>query len=221
VPLWVTGAGGDALDLCGERRITRPQMVKDLPVASHMLTNERSCDYHQRHSGCRRGLEVLTKCEVPQPTPADDGAGEAEEGFVDVVADLPADAQPAEPVQQGDGLLHDPAVDAQARAVLGGAAGDDRGDPGGLDLLAVFIVVVAAVGVDGIRAAPRPSAAPAHGRDGLDEGQELGDVVTVAAGQCHRQRDAVRFGDQVVLRARPGTIDRARTGFGPPLSART
>jgi hypothetical protein len=168
-----------------------------------------------------RALEVLTKCEVPQPTPADDGAGEAEEGFVDVVADLPADAQPAEPVQQGDGLLHDPAVDAQARAVLGGAAGDDRGDPGGLDLLAVFIVVVAAVGVDGIRAAPRPSAAPAHGRDGLDEGQELGDVVTVAAGQCHRQRDAVRFGDQVVLRARPGTIDRARTGFGPPLSART
>jgi hypothetical protein len=166
-------------------------------------------------------LEVLTKCEVPQPTPADDGAGEAEEGFVDVVADLPADAQPAEPVQQGDGLLHDPAVGAQARAVLGGAAGDDRGDPGGLDLLAVFIVVVAAVGVDGIRAAPRPSAAPAHGRDGLDEGQELGDVVTVAAGQCHRQRDAVRFGDQVVLRARPGTIDRARTGFGPPLSART
>src|SRR6185312_1002898 len=171
--------------------------------------------------GWLSALEVLTKCEVPQPTPADDGAGEAEEGFVDVVADLPADAQPAEPVQQGDGLLHDPAVDAQARAVLGGAAGDDRGDPGGLDLLAVFIVVVAAVGVDGIRAAPRPSAAPAHGRDGLDEGQELGDVVTVAAGQCHRQRDAVRFGDQVVLRARPGTIDRARTGFGPPLSART
>jgi hypothetical protein len=31
----------------------------------------------------------------------------------------------------------------------------------------------------------------------------------------------VRFGDQVVLRARPGTIDRARPRFGPPLSART
>ena len=64
-----------------------------------------------------------------QSSPADDAAGEAEEGFVDVVADLPADAQPAEPVQQGDGLFDDPAVDAQAGAVLGAAAGDDRGDP--------------------------------------------------------------------------------------------
>ena len=46
--------------------------------------------------------------------------------LVDVVADLPADAQPAEPVQQRDGLLDDPAVHAQAGAVFGAAAGDDR-----------------------------------------------------------------------------------------------
>jgi hypothetical protein len=31
-------------------------------------------------------LEVLTKCEVPQSPPADDGAGSGEEGLVDVVA---------------------------------------------------------------------------------------------------------------------------------------
>jgi hypothetical protein len=31
----------------------------------------------------------------------------------------------------------------------------------------------------------------------------------------------VRFGDHVVLRAGPGTIDRARPGFGPPFTART
>jgi hypothetical protein len=31
----------------------------------------------------------------------------------------------------------------------------------------------------------------------------------------------VRFGDQVVLRAWPGTTGRARPGFGPPFSAGT
>ena len=61
-----------------------------------------------------------------EASPADDGASEGEEGFVDVVADLPADAQPAEPVQQRDGPLHDPAVVAQAGAVRGAAAGDHR-----------------------------------------------------------------------------------------------
>jgi hypothetical protein len=40
---------------------------------------------------------------------------------VDVVADLPADPQPAEPVQQGDGLLDDPAAPAPAGAVAGAA----------------------------------------------------------------------------------------------------
>jgi hypothetical protein len=44
--------------------------------------------------------EPLTKCKVGQWAPADDAAGQAEEGFVNVVADFPADAQAAEPVRQ-------------------------------------------------------------------------------------------------------------------------
>ncbi|PWK84613.1 hypothetical protein C8D88_108228 [Lentzea atacamensis] len=36
--------------------------------------------------------------------------------------DFPADAQAAEPVQQGQGLLDDPAVHAQSRAVVDAAA---------------------------------------------------------------------------------------------------
>jgi hypothetical protein len=61
-------------------------------------------------------------------------AGQAEEGFVDVVADLPADAQPAEPVQQREGLLDHPPVHAQPGTVLDATPGDDRLDPGGSDL---------------------------------------------------------------------------------------
>ena len=81
-------------------------------------------------------------------------------------------------------------------------------------------MVIAAVGVDLVRALTGPAAAAADRRDGLDQRDELGDVVAVAAGQRDRQRDAVRFGDQVVLGAGPGTIDRARAGFGPPFIAR-
>ena len=161
-------------------------------------------------------LEVLTKWEVPQSAPADDGAGEAEEGLVDVVADLPADPQPPEPVQQRDGLLDHPPVGAQARAVLGPAAGDQRGDALVPDLPAVLVVVIAAVGVGRVRPPPR---AAADRRDRLDQRHELGDVVAVPAGQGDRQRDAVRLGDQVVLRARLGAVDRARSCFGPPFIA--
>ena len=46
---------------------------------------------------------------------------------MDVVADLPADAQAAEPVQQRERGFHDPPVDTEARAVLGAAPGDVRG----------------------------------------------------------------------------------------------
>src|SRR5262245_8448776 len=75
-----------------------------------------------RGEGCAPGrllplLEVLTQCMDLESAPADDGAGQAEEGFVDIVTDLPADAQPPEPVQQRDGLFHHVPVDTKARAV--------------------------------------------------------------------------------------------------------
>jgi hypothetical protein len=100
----------------------------------------------------RSALELLTKLRAGESAPADDGAGEAEESSVDVVADLPADPQSAEPVQQGDGLFDDPAVHAQPGAMFRAALGYDGCDPGLPYLLAVLVVVIAAVGVDLVRA---------------------------------------------------------------------
>jgi hypothetical protein len=45
-----------------------------------------------------------------ESSPADECGGKAEEGFVDVVADRPADAQAAASVQQRDGAVDDVAV---------------------------------------------------------------------------------------------------------------
>lgn len=59
---------------------------------------------------------------------------------MEVVADLPAGAQRAEPVQEREGGFDDPAVDAQAGAVLGPAASDDRSDARAAQFAAVGVV---------------------------------------------------------------------------------
>ncbi len=91
-------------------------------------------------------------------------------------------------MQQREALLDYPAHLAEAGAVFGAAAGDDRGDAEVADLGAVLVMVVAAVGVDLRRAAAGPAAFAANRRDRLQQWQELGDVVAVAAGQDDCQR---------------------------------
>jgi len=88
---------------------------------------------------------------------------------VDIVTDLPAHPEPPEPVQQGEGLFHDPAVRAQARAVFGAAAGDHGRDALVPDLPAVLVVVVPPAGIDPVRALAGAAAAAAYRRDRLDQ----------------------------------------------------
>jgi hypothetical protein len=148
-------------------------------------------------------------------------ARQAKERLVDVIPDLPPDAQSPEPVQQRERLLHGPAAHAQAGPVLLASPGDDRCDPDLAYLLAVLVVVIPTISVDRLRSPSRTPPTAPHGWDRLDQGHELGDVVAVAAGQQHLQGDAVRFGDQMVFRASSGTVDQARSRFGPPFMART
>jgi hypothetical protein len=126
----------------------------------------------------------------------------------------PADPQAAEPVQVGEGALHDPALVAQAGAVLGAAAGDQRLHTETPDESAVLVVVVAAVTQHRVRAAPRPAALAPHGRHGLKEWDQLGDIVAVAAGQGCGERDARGVHDQVMLAARPAPVDRTSSRLG-------
>ncbi|RAJ69465.1 hypothetical protein K377_08041 [Streptomyces sp. PsTaAH-137] len=83
---------------------------------------------------------------------------------MDVVAYLPADPQPAEPVQVGKRALDDPASGSQSRAVFCSPARDQRLDSEIPDQATVFavVVVVAAVGEDDVRATPGPASLPSH-----------------------------------------------------------
>ena len=125
----------------------------------------------------------------------------------------------SEAVDPGVGALDDPAHGAEAGAVRYASAGDDGLDAALAEQAAVLVVVVAAVGEQLPGAVTwAPPCAP-DPRDGVQQRQQLGDVVTVAAGQRDGERGAVPVGDDVVLRAGPGTVDRARTCFGPPRRA--
>jgi hypothetical protein len=72
----------------------------------------------------------------------DQADGELEEGFVDVVASFPADAQAAEAVQPGDRSLGYPAEGAQAGAVGLAAFGDHRAYASLAKQSAVLVVVL-------------------------------------------------------------------------------
>ena len=170
----------------------------------------------------RRGqadLEVLTK--ALDVAVGDQTGGESEEGLVDVVASFPADAQAAKAVQPGDRSLHDIAEDAQAGAVGLASFGDDRADAALPQQPPVLVVVVAAVGEQHVRPSAGPADHSGNSRDLVQQRQQLGDVVAVAAGQGHRERDALTVGEDVVLAARPCAVDRAGTAFGPRRAART
>jgi hypothetical protein len=83
---------------------------------------------------------------------------------VDVVSDLPADPQAAEPVQVGKRPLHDPALGAESGAVHGAPAGDPRFHTVRADEAAVLVVVVAPVAEHHVGAAPGPASLAPHGR---------------------------------------------------------
>ena len=118
----------------------------------------------------------------------------------------------------GERALYDPALSAQAGAVLGTTASDHRLHPELPDQAAVLVVVVTPITQHHVRAAPGPGAFTPHRRHGLQQRDELGDVVAIAAGQGGGERDAGRIGDQVVLAARSAPVDRASSGLGPPLT---
>jgi len=140
---------------------------------------------------------------------------------VDFVAAVVADEQPFEVVQPGEGALNDPAGATQAGAVLGLAASDLGCDATPAELAPVLVVVVASIGRDTVGPPSRPTDLAAHGRDPVDERDQLGDIVAVAARDRPGERDPRGVDQEVVLRPVSGSINRARARLGAPFFACT
>jgi hypothetical protein len=140
---------------------------------------------------------------------------------VDLMAAVVADEQPFELVQPGEGALNDPAVAAESGAVLGLAPRDLGSDAALTQLAATAVVVVAAIGADTIGPASRSADLAAHGRDAVDERDQLRAVVAIATGDRPGERDPRRIDEEMVLGAVSGSVNRARARLGAPFFACT
>jgi hypothetical protein len=140
---------------------------------------------------------------------------------VDLVAAVVADEQSLEVVEPGEGALDDPAGAAEPGAVCGLAAGDLVGDAAPAELAPVLVVVVAAVGGDALGTTAWPADLAAHGWHSLDERDQLGDVVAVAARNRPGEREPGRVDQEMVFGAVSGSVNRARARFGAPFFACT
>ena len=122
-------------------------------------------------------------------------------------------------MEPGEGSFDDPAVAAEAGAVVGLATGDDRLDASLPEEAAVLVVVVAAVGDQRSRSAARPADPPARGRIAVEQIEQLCDVVAVAAGERPGERDPAAVYEEMVLAAQAAAVDRAGAGLEAPFVA--
>lgn len=167
-----------------------------------------------------QGLEPLTKRRL-EGIVTDFDAAQDEERLVDVGPAFVPHPQAAVLVQPAMRPLHHPSRHAQAAAVGGVASGQHRFDPAPTQRVAVRPRVVSAVALHAVGASMRPAHLARHGRDGVDDRQELRYVVRVGGRNRRRQRDAMGVGRDVVLRAVLAAIRGAGSGLGPPKTART
>ncbi len=140
---------------------------------------------------------------------------------MEIGASLVAGAEAFELMQPGEGALDHPAHLAQSGTVGDAASRNQRLDTPLPQQAAVLVEVVAPVGIQAPGLAAGTSPPSPDRRDGVEQGQELGDVVPIAAGESDGERGSVAIDDQVVLRAGAGTIDGRGADMIPPLRART
>jgi hypothetical protein len=120
---------------------------------------------------------------------------------VHVGAALVADEQAFETAQPSEGALDQPTQATEPGAVRGSAAGDQGRDPAPPKLDQVVLVVVGAVGDHAGGSSAGPADDAADGRNGIEQRDQLQDVVAVAAAQAPGERKTAAVDEKVVLGA--------------------
>jgi hypothetical protein len=139
---------------------------------------------------------------------------------VDIVASLEAAAEPSELVKPGIRTLDHPAVFPQPTPMFGAALGNIWFDPARPEGQPVGARVIGAIGVQPIWPAPRAAYSAADGRDGVDQRQDLRDVVFIGPRNNCRHGEAMAFRKDVVLAAVFAPIRGAGACFFPRAIAR-
>ena len=151
----------------------------------------------------------------------DHNTSQGEEGLVDVGTAFPAHAQAAELMQPAEGALHHPAMNTQAAAMRGQTACQDGGDAAHPQRLPVRFGVVSPVALHPLGSAAGVTDAPAEGRDGVHQQQQLGHVVPVRPGENRGQGKAVGVRDEMMFRPGLAAVRGIGARLTPPKTART
>ena len=139
---------------------------------------------------------------------------------MDVVAAVGADEESAAVVEPGERAPDHPALTAQPRAVSCLAAGKSPGLMPSCQTRRRYLSWSwPAVGDQRPRAASWAADATADGRDAIEQFEELGHVVAVAASERPGERSATAVYEQVVLAPGTTAINRAGTDLAAPFFA--
>jgi hypothetical protein len=136
-----------------------------------------------------------------QLSPANETAGDFDEGFVNHSQALESNAQASVIVEPTQRSLNNPARLAQSAAMKRHPPSNFGLDSPSVEHPAVFVMIVTAVSLNNTGLAQRTAALAANGGNGLNQGHKLGDIVAVGPREQHGKRDALCLGDQVVLGA--------------------
>jgi len=131
-----------------------------------------------------------------------------------------AHIQPAKLMEPGQRPLDDPARPTEATAMGGAAFGQLRFDPPAPQRVAVGLRIIPAVALHEVRLASWAARSAAERGNAVDEGQQLGNVVSVGPGHPRCKRNPLRVSEKVMFRPRLTAIGRVRSSFFPPRSAR-
>jgi len=138
-----------------------------------------------------------------------------------VVEAFVPNGEPSIPMEPSDGAFDDPARAAEMAAVRGMTTRDQRLDAAREQGLAQAPGVIGAIALHDRDATAGTPGAAAQRRNGIHQGQQGRTVDTVGSGQDRDERDAVRFGEDVMFRTRLAAIGWVRSSFFPPRNARS
>src|SRR5688572_17114247 len=154
-----------------------------------------------------------------QVVETDQRTAQVQERLMDVVPPLVADREPTVFGKPGQCALHHPPVSSQLLAALYALPGYAALDAALPQSPFALLVVVGFVGVQLLRALPRPATRALYGLYGVHELLEDHRVVNVGPARHQRQRDAPSVRNKVALRARFSLIRWILAGFLAPLFA--
>jgi len=118
---------------------------------------------------------------------------------VNVATTIEADTKTPEVVESRVSAFYNPAEFAQTAAMFGATPCGHWPDTTITQALAMGVGVIAAITINDPGHAKWSAARAANRGDGVDQRQQLGDVVTVCAGQCDADRHSVGVYEDVVL----------------------